>query len=788
VKPEGRALDIVVVGLGQAGGNLAAELHRRGYRALALNTAHTDLSALEPGGAFPTLPAERRLYVGLDGYDGAGADPGYGRECIHEHAERIRAAVAKQAQGADAVILAAGLGGGTGSSIAELARVLEEDQLPLVALLTLPSESESGIAKVNAVRAIDELLEAPLLGWIFADNERLAELHADVAVADYFAHVNSEIVAPLDAFNRLNDRDGLKAIRSFDGEDFRKLLLSGGLLNYGISELPAISLEEVVGTVRELVETSEIMPRGFELKKLSYLGLVLEAPESALAEVPISAFERIHETLKRETGGAGVYQGIYRTAPGQPITLRMIAGTQALPLRIRELVAEAKREGQALGEKVREELPSLELGEVAGFELFRTRSRPSERPRKANIGGGLGRRSALREELAPELGQRLEASAGRAEPDGVLDAGANEDVRQGLALGPRNRLRARSRRPGPAASSDDDGSASPASTAEDGDEASPHAGPLEPAGVKPSAGPPSAFAPRPTEDEALGPASPPSSSPGAPPSRPTPSGAPPAPASAPSVTGAVPASSRSAATPMSAPAAGSPQASGASGARAGGEHVGAAPRPAPAQPRSATMEPRAAPSSRGAEPPLDAPRIGAVSAGDTQAGILAPRLRPDEELALRAGLSLLAEAAPSGELASTARPAARAAGEPSTEELDLTARLSGVTPPAVRAEEQTVSAPFPGLPRPVLSEAEQAWREAHAQLIAQFLQASGATTRQQAAERLQADARATDARLRHSAVDAMARLGRRHFAAALLAATDDEDEAVRAVAIEALQG
>src|ERR1041384_6085491 len=72
VKPAGRAIEIVAVGLGQAGGNLAAELYRRGYRAMALNTASTDLSALSHSSTL--LPEEYRLHIGIEGYDGAGAD------------------------------------------------------------------------------------------------------------------------------------------------------------------------------------------------------------------------------------------------------------------------------------------------------------------------------------------------------------------------------------------------------------------------------------------------------------------------------------------------------------------------------------------------------------------------------------------------------------------------------------------------------------------------------------------------------------------------------------------
>jgi len=77
MKPADRALDIVAIGLGQGGGNIAAEFGRLGYKVMALNTAHTDLSSLAPGGNVAPRSAESALsrdqcvYIGLDGYDGA---------------------------------------------------------------------------------------------------------------------------------------------------------------------------------------------------------------------------------------------------------------------------------------------------------------------------------------------------------------------------------------------------------------------------------------------------------------------------------------------------------------------------------------------------------------------------------------------------------------------------------------------------------------------------------------------------------------------------------------------
>lgn len=431
-------MDIAVVGLGQAGGNLAAEFYRRGYRAVAFNTAQTDLAGLDPGGVYPTLPAERRHYVGLDGYDGAGADPEYGRQCIREHADRIRQVVLKQCHDADAVLITAGLGGGTGSSVSELVQILEEDELPLVALMTLPTENESGIAKVNAVRSINQIVNSDLMGWIFVDNGRIAALNPDVSIVDYFAHINGQIASPIDALNRLNDQGKLKPIRSFDGEDYRKLLLSGGVLNYSVTELPEITVEEVVGTVRDSIEASDLMPAGFDIKKMSYLGLVIEAPEERLAATPISVFEEISEQLKKESEGAAIYYGLYRTDASQT-QVRLIAATQALPHRIRELLSDAQREGMVLGEKIREDLPSLDLGEVGKMELFRRKTRPSQRPGKPRPAA---RPVAPVDDIALEVGG----------PRRRRPAPAAEDVTEDA--GQRRELRARTTRPKPEAAAE----------------------------------------------------------------------------------------------------------------------------------------------------------------------------------------------------------------------------------------------------------------------------------------------------------------------------------------------
>lgn len=407
MKPSDRSLDIAVIGLGQAGGNLSAEFARRGYRAMALNTARTDLSALG-GKAHATLSEAQRLYIGIDGYDGAGADLNYGRQCVIESAERIREAVARHTEGADVVMLTAGLGGGTGSAISELVRVLESLELPITTLVTLPGDQESGIAKVNAVRAVSDLVKIPDLGLIFADNARLAELHGNVTLDEYFERINEIIIEPLDAFNQLNQRQALHPIRSLDGEDLRTLLMSTGVLNYAEGELSGLSVEGVTEWVNNALQNSGVMPAGFAMSDIAYLGLVVEASGDLLANTPFTLFNEVSERLKSGTSGAGMYLGVYRNdqMPPQTTTLRLLASSPTLPKGIQSIVNAAQREGSALREKLSRSVANLDLGDIADFDLLPQRHAPTPA-----AGGSARRRPGRGRPKASAAARALEAPA-----------------------------------------------------------------------------------------------------------------------------------------------------------------------------------------------------------------------------------------------------------------------------------------------------------------------------------------------------------------------------------------
>jgi hypothetical protein len=119
------------------------------------------------------------------------------------------------------------------------------------------------------------------------------------------------------------------------------------------------------------------------MESLSSLGLILEAPESILAQTPFAQFDQLSEQLQGETGGAAVRLGLYRAANGDKATIRLVCASQQLPEGVRALVASARREGAQIRDKLQQTLGGLDLGEVADYDLLPSGPSGMRRPRSS---------------------------------------------------------------------------------------------------------------------------------------------------------------------------------------------------------------------------------------------------------------------------------------------------------------------------------------------------------------------------------------------------------------------
>lgn len=367
IKDFRKRLKIGVVGLGQCGGNLAIEFSRRGYEAFALNTSFSDLKSLEE------LPKESRLHVGLNGRSGAGRDLNLGKQSLLSNRDRILNALSGMAKSVDLFLMVAGLGGGTGSNLPTLAEILRPLNIPISVLVTLPSESESSLTKVNAIQAINTLFRQNLNSVILMDNQKILGLFPGVSLSEYYTRANEAIIKAFDEFNNADHAYRIRSIRSFDSEDFRKVFSSRGLLIYGSASFSLsgpITEDFLLEQIKEIWKGGHLFASGYDYTTAAVISLIIYAPRSVLEATSAEMFDKVSTSLKNLTKGAAIYTGIYELEEGKPSRVSTMIGKMNFPDRVVNLLSQASIEGQGLAEKVRMTRPSLDLGEIGRMDFF----------------------------------------------------------------------------------------------------------------------------------------------------------------------------------------------------------------------------------------------------------------------------------------------------------------------------------------------------------------------------------------------------------------------------------
>jgi len=360
-------LKIAVIGLGQCGGNFANEFGRAGYRAMAMNTSTTDLKDLD------AVPKEHRIHIGLSGRNGAGKDRRLGLKSIVANKDRILEHAKALGKGADLFLVAAGMGGGTGSNLGDLVTLLQPLGLPVACLVSIPTDSESGITKVNAVYGLNHLAKSKLANIMIVDNSKILKIFPDATIADFYKRANSLVVRTLAEFNSTGDEMKSVSIRSFDSEDFRKVFLSGGVVVFGASAIKVdegITEDTVFSRIKQIWDSSGLLAEGFDYTTASIAAVILYAPAQVLERSSATIFEKLGNSIKKVTQGAAVYTGIYQMKEPGAVKMFTMLGRLSLPNRIVNLMSQAAIEGQHLAQKVKQKMPTLDLSEIESMEFF----------------------------------------------------------------------------------------------------------------------------------------------------------------------------------------------------------------------------------------------------------------------------------------------------------------------------------------------------------------------------------------------------------------------------------
>lgn len=280
-------LKIGIIGLGNAGNQIAKLADLAGIRSAAINTSQQDLDNLE-GGNCPVIK------IGDDG--GCGKNRNLAIEIIKENYTWLFKELDGMFDDMDIVYLCGASGGGTASgAMPVLTHLLKTkySSMNYGNIVILPSMYESVITHTNTINCIRDLRNYNV-PFMMYDNSRCLEKNP----VDLYNAVNEQIISDI----KILRGDATKITTPYgmiDDQDLYKLINTPGLTKIStISELKEndldnISIDEMI--VKSLKETLSVdIDRD---KIVQRMGVILHLPKVLLGKI-----DRSYHTLKDYVG------------------------------------------------------------------------------------------------------------------------------------------------------------------------------------------------------------------------------------------------------------------------------------------------------------------------------------------------------------------------------------------------------------------------------------------------------------------------------------------------------
>jgi cell division GTPase FtsZ len=330
------AISFGFIGLGQAGGKIANEFYRLGYRKIvAINTAKNDFMGLE-------IPTRRQLVLGNG--SGAGKNPKVGAEAVQKQREDVMSLLRKTfGAKVDKIIVIASGGGGTGNGgcleMIQVAKeymreIQKEPSRNVGALVALPKDSEKGSPQLHSAELMEKLFalaEVDLAPLILVDNEQIAKQWASASITQIFDLANKNVCGLFDIFNTLACRPSQYS--AFDKADLCSVLDKGAVV-FGTTTLKEIDSASAISDAIRQNLTKGLLVEGIDLSTAKAGAGVLVGSHDTLQMTPASYLDEAFKTLARVMGSdkktITVHQGIFETSKPN-LFLYTICGGVELP-------------------------------------------------------------------------------------------------------------------------------------------------------------------------------------------------------------------------------------------------------------------------------------------------------------------------------------------------------------------------------------------------------------------------------------------------------------------------
>lgn len=314
VKPIG------VLGVGQAGGNIAEIAAAMGFQTALINTNRRD--------GLVNTRVEKKFFV--PGFNGAGQNRSIGLRAINDNYREIIEFVQRSFKNIRLLLVAFSTDGGTGSGMSPLLIDLLLDHLPGVkvgAIAVVPDRNVLAGNRINAAECIEEISKIDSLSSVFlVDNDQMRKLNPQSSKHQIYLSSNQQVIEAINHILQVTKKSSFYG--NFDETDLMNILATRGVTMIASTAITdAKTTADVAGKIQQSWQNSIFCP--VESSGVIRAGLIYEGPEkmAKLINVP-SVFEQVGEPLE-------LFEGTY-ISEADPTVTTILAG---LPFPSRRMLA-----------------------------------------------------------------------------------------------------------------------------------------------------------------------------------------------------------------------------------------------------------------------------------------------------------------------------------------------------------------------------------------------------------------------------------------------------------------
>ncbi|MCM3568618.1 tubulin-like doman-containing protein [Neobacillus mesonae] len=296
---------IGILGVGQAGGNIAQIAAQMGFQTALINTNQRD--------GLVNTKVERKFFV--PGYNGAGQNRSIGLKAVNDNYREMIDFVQKSFKNIRLLLVAFSTDGGTGSGMSPLLIDLLLDNLPGVnigAIAVVPDRNVLAGNRINATECITEISRIESLSSVFlVDNDQVRKQNPQSSKHQIYLSSNQQVMEGINHVLQVTRKSSFYG--NFDETDLMNILSTRGVTIISTAAITdAKTSAEVANKVQQSWLNSPFCP--LESAGVIRAGLIYEGPEkmSKLINVP-SIFQQVGEPLE-------LFEGTYITETDPTIT------------------------------------------------------------------------------------------------------------------------------------------------------------------------------------------------------------------------------------------------------------------------------------------------------------------------------------------------------------------------------------------------------------------------------------------------------------------------------------